>query len=232
MLSRFLNVALNEAPRRFETKEALDLYAKVAASNGRYVLEHDGDRTAALDALSSVEHAYRTLGLELPREAASAMDELRRTPPRTTSPIASPPDAAPAVQAGFTRQRDRHRAAPERTRRAALTSRPRGVLHFLPFVTSALAFSSGAKRPAQKGGEIARCLRWCMFGIMSHSSRRCGASRGSAKKRGSSRRSRSASITRSRAFGGSGSSSKRARNSSASSPSSARRGCCSPSARP
>lgn len=117
VLSRFLNAALNEAPRRFETKEALDLYAKEAASNGRYVLEHDGDRTAALDALSNVERAYRTLGLDLPREAASAMDELRRTPPRTPSPIASPPDAAPAVQAGFTRQRDRHRAAPERTRR-------------------------------------------------------------------------------------------------------------------
>jgi len=93
VLAGFLNVALNEAPDRSETKDALDLYARDAVSNGRYTAEHGGDRAAPLKALADVERAYRALGLGVPREVASEMEDLHHNPIPTPPIGAHPPNA-------------------------------------------------------------------------------------------------------------------------------------------
>jgi len=111
VLARFLNVALNQAPGRPETKEALDFYARDAVSNGVYTLAHGGDRAAALKALADVERAYRALGLGVPREAASAIEDLRRSPTPTPLAGANPPLATAASPAGSRRQKGRHPAS-------------------------------------------------------------------------------------------------------------------------
>ena len=114
VLARFLTIALNEAPARPETRNALDLYAREAVSNGRYTLEHGGDRAAALKGLEDAERAYRVLGLVLPREAASTMEELRRTPAPAAG--AGPAATAAPYPAGAGRRQGRHTAPLHRPR--------------------------------------------------------------------------------------------------------------------
>jgi len=92
VLARFLTVALNQAPERPETRAALDLYAADAVANARYVLDHDGNRDAALADLQGAGRAYAALGLAAPAQLAAAIDLLasapRPTPSASTLPVA------------------------------------------------------------------------------------------------------------------------------------------------
>jgi hypothetical protein len=115
VLARFLNVALNEAPGRPETRQALDFYARDAVSNGRYAFEHGGDRTAVIKALADAKRAYLALGLGVPCQLASAMEELRRTPPPIAQALATPSAAGVGGPASSHRRRDRHPAGPNRS---------------------------------------------------------------------------------------------------------------------
>lgn len=93
VLARFLSMALNEAPERPETKEALDSFARDAVANARYVLDHAADRTKALEALARVERAYHELGLVVPHDLAAVLEEMRRAPQVRSTPTAVPTPA-------------------------------------------------------------------------------------------------------------------------------------------
>lgn len=116
VLARFLSMALNVAPERPETKEALDSFARDAVVNARYVLDRGADRTQILEALVRADRAYHVLGLGVPHDLAATLEEARRTPSvrptRTEAPTATevPPRA--------------NRASRPRQRRAAPPSRP------------------------------------------------------------------------------------------------------------
>ncbi len=99
-LAAFLNQALNLAPDRPETREALGLYAEAAVANARYLLDRGGDVRQALEPLIAAERAYSTLGVPVPAHLAATLAEARRPP----APTATPTAAAPAP-----RPRRRHR---------------------------------------------------------------------------------------------------------------------------
>lgn len=99
-LAAFLNQALNLAPDRPETREALGLYADAAVANARYLLDRGGDARQALEPLTAAERAYGVLGVPVPARLAAAAAEARRPP----APAATPTTAAPTP-----RPRRRHR---------------------------------------------------------------------------------------------------------------------------
>ncbi len=86
-LAVFLNRALNAAPGRPETRAALALYADSAVANARFLLERGGDRAQAIRILDPPQRAYRALGLQPPPELAATLDEARRAPAATPTPL-------------------------------------------------------------------------------------------------------------------------------------------------
>jgi hypothetical protein len=96
LLARFLTAALNVAPGRTETRQALDRFAGDAVANARYVLDHGADPGQISQALAHAERAYRTLGLGVPHDLASVLDEIRRTPRASPTPSTAPVETGPA----------------------------------------------------------------------------------------------------------------------------------------
>ena len=91
-LATFLNQALNLAPDRPETREALALYADAAIANARALLGRGGDVQRALAPLAAAQRAYSVLGIPVPARLAAAVAEAKRPP----APTATPGTAAPA----------------------------------------------------------------------------------------------------------------------------------------
>jgi hypothetical protein len=100
-LAAFLNQALNVAPDRPETREALGWYADAAVANARYLLDRGGDARQALEPLTAAARAYGALGLPVPARLAAAEQEARRPP----APAATPTTAAPAPRPRRRRRR-------------------------------------------------------------------------------------------------------------------------------
>jgi len=98
VLAAFLTTALNEAPKRPETRLALDAFAADAVANARLAVDLGADLDRPAEALGRAERAYGALGLPVPAELAAAGRELRQaavraaaaTTPTTSRP--SPPD--------------------------------------------------------------------------------------------------------------------------------------------
>lgn len=86
-LAVFLNRALNAAPGRPETRAALALYAESAVANARFLLERGGDRAQVIRILDAPQRAYRALGLQPPPELTATLDEARRAPAATPTPL-------------------------------------------------------------------------------------------------------------------------------------------------
>lgn len=95
VLAAFLNQALNLAPDRPETREALGLYADAAIANARHLLDRGGDARQALEPLIAAERAYNTLGAPVPARLAAAVTEARRPPTPTATPTATAPAPRP-----------------------------------------------------------------------------------------------------------------------------------------
>jgi hypothetical protein len=95
VLAAFLNQALNLAPERPETREALALYAEAAVANARFLLDRGGDARQALEPLTAAERAYNTLGAPVPARLAAAVAEARRPPAPTATPTATAPAPRP-----------------------------------------------------------------------------------------------------------------------------------------
>ncbi len=95
-LARFLSIALNVAPARPETRQALDAFARDAVANARDVLDRGAERGAVTTALLRAERAYRALGLAVPPGLSASLEELRRTPSVQPTPSPSPTAAGPA----------------------------------------------------------------------------------------------------------------------------------------
>ena len=89
-LAAFLSVALNERPANPETREALGLYADAAVANARILLDRGADRRRALEVLEGAERPFRALGLPVPTELATTLEEARRAQ-------GSPPTATPTT---------------------------------------------------------------------------------------------------------------------------------------
>ncbi len=101
LLAAFLNQALNLAPDRAETREALALYADAAVANLRHLLARGGEAQRALEPLTAAERAYRTLGIPVPAGLAAALAAAKRPP----APTATPTAAAPAPRSNRRRHR-------------------------------------------------------------------------------------------------------------------------------
>ena len=93
VLATFLNQALNLAPDRPETREALAMYAGAAAANARHLQERGGDGRLALEPLTAAARAYRTLGIPIPADLAAALAQARRPPAPASTPTAVAPAA-------------------------------------------------------------------------------------------------------------------------------------------
>ncbi len=90
VLAAFLNQALNLAPERPETREALGLYADAAIANARFLLDRGGDARQALEPLTAAERAYNALGVPVPARLAAAAAEARRPPAPAATPTRAP----------------------------------------------------------------------------------------------------------------------------------------------
>jgi len=94
-LAGFLSTALNEAPDRPETRQALDAFAADAVANARLALERGADLGQTTEALTRAERAYGALGLPVAADLAAALREIRRTarvrPTAASTPIPSRP---------------------------------------------------------------------------------------------------------------------------------------------
>src|SRR5664280_116938 len=90
VLAAFLNQALNLAPERPETREALALYAEAAVANARFLLDRGGDHRQALEPLTVAERAYTVLGVPVPARLVAAAAEARRPPASTVTPTPAP----------------------------------------------------------------------------------------------------------------------------------------------
>ncbi|HVN77173.1 MAG TPA: hypothetical protein VMT19_12705 [Thermoanaerobaculaceae bacterium] len=108
-LARFLTVALNEAPSRPETRNALDLYAADAEANARYVRDHDGAPGPALRDLMRARRAYVGLGVPVPPGLDAALAELEHVPAPTPAAAGAP--VPPAGRGGAHRGRARSPAS-------------------------------------------------------------------------------------------------------------------------
>lgn len=90
VLAAFLNQALNLAPKRPETREALALYADAAVANARFLLDRGGDARQALEPLTAAERAYNALGVPVPARLTAAAAEARRPPTPAATPTPGP----------------------------------------------------------------------------------------------------------------------------------------------
>jgi hypothetical protein len=94
-LAGFLSTALNEAPDRPETRQALDAFAADAVANARLALERGADLGPTTEALARAERAYGVLGLPVAADLVAALREVRRTasmrPTAGLTPIPSRP---------------------------------------------------------------------------------------------------------------------------------------------
>ncbi|MDD5562629.1 MAG: hypothetical protein PHQ91_02835 [Thermoanaerobaculaceae bacterium] len=96
VLATFLNQALNLAPDRSETRQALAMYAGAAAANARHLQERGGDARQALEPLTAAARAYRTLGIPIPADLAAALALAGRPPAPASTPAAAAPAPRPA----------------------------------------------------------------------------------------------------------------------------------------
>ncbi|MEW6338379.1 MAG: hypothetical protein ACOY3Y_04010 [Acidobacteriota bacterium] len=76
-LVRFLNTALNEQPHAVETRQALELYAREAASTLDEIRHLGGDPKGVLEALAGTARACREAGVEEPAALRSALGKAR-----------------------------------------------------------------------------------------------------------------------------------------------------------
>jgi hypothetical protein len=96
VLAAFLNQALNLAPARPETRQALAMYADAAAVNAGYLARNGGDGRQALPALAAADRAYRALGIPPPAALSAALAEAGRPQAPTPTPTATAPPRRPA----------------------------------------------------------------------------------------------------------------------------------------
>ena len=96
VLTAFLNQALNVAPARPETRQALAMYADAAVANAGYLARNGGDDRQARPALAAADRAYRALGIPPPATLTAALATADRPPAPTPTPTATAPRRRPA----------------------------------------------------------------------------------------------------------------------------------------